>query len=136
MKISTRSRYGLRAMVYLAGHDPGPVPLSEIAREESIPAAFLERILGRLRAAGLLCTTRGVAGGYELARAASAITANDVVEAVEGEQHLVDCLADGSSCERAESCSSQVVWRRLDEAIAGALSEVTLDQLVREEIRR
>ena len=126
----------MRAMVYLAGHGPGPVPLSEIAREESIPAAFLERILGRLRVAGLLCTTRGVAGGYELARPSSAITANDVVTAVEGEQHVLDCLTDASSCDRAEFCSSQVVWRRLDEAIAGALNEVTLDQLVREEIRR
>jgi len=123
-------------MVYLAGHKPGPVPLSEIAREEAIPAAFLERILGRLRTAGLLTATRGAAGGYELAHPAAAVTAADIVAAVDGDQRVLECLTDEDSCARSRSCASQVVWRRLDDAIAGALRGVTLDQLVGEEIAR
>ena len=82
MRISTRSRYGLRALLYLADHDrDGAVPLSQIAAGEGIPAAFLERILGSLRRADIVAATRGVGGGYRLSRAPAAISAGDVVAA-------------------------------------------------------
>ena len=85
MRISSRCEYGLRAMVYLAGHDDGrPVPLPEIAAGESIPAPFLERILAKLREGGLVKATRGVSGGYQLARPASDVAVGDVVTVLEG----------------------------------------------------
>ncbi len=135
MRISSRCEYGLRAMVYLAGHDSGrPVPLPEIAAGENIPAPFLERILAKLREAGLVKATRGVSGGYQLARAPGRIAVGDVVTALEGPLSLVGCVPDDGACERAESCASRVVWRTLDSAISSALNGITLDDLTREAV--
>ena len=132
MRMSTRSRYGLRALLYLADR-PGlaPVPLSEIAAAEDIPAAFLERIMGGLREAGLVTATRGAAGGYRLSRAPAEITAADVVTAMENPRPLVDCLPDPAVCERSSACRARTAWRRLDEAVSGALAGVTLEELSR-----
>ena len=137
MRISSRCEYGLRAMVYLAAReDAKPVPLSEIAAGEGIPAPFLERILARLRESGLVKATRGVSGGYQLGRAAGDIAVGDVVTALEGPLSLVGCVPDDGACDRAESCASRVVWRRLDSAITGALNSITLDDLTREAVPR
>jgi Rrf2 family cysteine metabolism transcriptional repressor len=133
MHISSRCRYGLRAMLYLALRgDERPVPLSEIAGAEAIPAPFLERVVGGLRAAGLVTATRGVAGGYRLSRPAAQITAADVVTALEGSVDLAACVHDDEACRRSGSCLSRRVWTRLDEAIVTALAGVTLQDLVAE----
>lgn len=135
MRISSRCEYGLRAMVFLAGHQTGrPVPLTEIAGHEAIPAAFLERIMARLRDCGLVVTTRGAAGGYRVARDPQSISVADVVTAIEGPLSLVGCLPDSDGCERSESCASRRVWRRLDEAIGDALGTISLADLVRETV--
>ena len=124
-------------MVYLAGRDDErPVPLPEIAAGEGIPAPFLERILARLRESGLVKATRGVSGGYQLARPPGSIAVGDVVTALEGPLSLVGCVPDDGRCERVESCASRVVWRRLDSAISGALSSITLEDLTREAVPR
>ncbi len=124
-------------MVYLAREgDARPVPLSEIAAEEGIPAAFLERILGRLREGGLVKATRGAAGGYRLAADAAGIAVGDVVTTLDGPLALVECVPDGAACERAGSCASRVAWRKLDSAISGALNSITLDDLTRETVSR
>jgi Rrf2 family cysteine metabolism transcriptional repressor len=137
VRISSRCEYGLRAMVYLAARgDERPVPLPEIAAEEGIPAPFLERILARLREGGLVKATRGVAGGYQLARESSGIAVGDIVTALEGPLSLVGCVPDEEACARAESCASRVVWRRLDKAISGALNGITLEDLTREAVPR
>jgi Rrf2 family cysteine metabolism transcriptional repressor len=137
MRISSRCEYGLRAMVFLAAReDGGPVPLSEIATSENIPAPFLERILARLRESGLIKATRGVSGGYQLAQAPGEIAVGDVVTALEGPLSLVGCVPDDGGCERSESCASRVVWRRLDSAISGALNSLTLEDLTQEAISR
>jgi len=137
MRISSRCEYGLRAMVYLAARaDDRPVPLSEIAQDESIPGPFLERILARLRQSGLVRSTRGVSGGYGLARPPSEIAVGDVVTALEGPLSLVGCVPDEGGCGRADSCASRVVWRRLDRAINGALNGITLEELSREAVAR
>jgi Rrf2 family cysteine metabolism transcriptional repressor len=133
MRISSRCEYGLRAMVYLAGHDSGhPVPLPEIAAGESIPAPFLERILARLRESGLVKATRGVTGGYQLAQSAADIAVGDVVTALEGPLSLVGCVPDDGGCERVDGCASREVWQRLDQAITHALTGITLKDLTTE----
>ena len=130
MRISSRCEYGVRAMVYLAASGgERPVPLSEIAAAEGIPAPFLERILARLRDGVLVKATRGVAGGYQLARASGDIAVGDIVSALEGPLALVDCVPEKEGCARAGSCASRVVWRRLDEAVRGALNDITLEDL-------
>ena len=137
MKITSRTEYGLRAMVYLAGRrEEGPAPLSEIASSEGIPGAFLERILARLREAGLVRATRGASGGYALARSPGSVAVADVVVALEGPLTLVDCMQSDRSCARAEACASRVVWRRLDDAITQALEGLSLEDLVAEGARR
>lgn len=133
MRISSRCEYGLRAMVYLAAQETGrPVPLSEIAAGEGIPAPFLERILARLRRGGLVKATRGVSGGYQLAKRAEAIAAGDVVTVLEGPLAIVGCVPDEAACARSDACASRVVWRKLDAAISGALNGITLDELAGE----
>jgi Rrf2 family transcriptional regulator, cysteine metabolism repressor len=137
VRISSRCEYGVRAMVYLATRDDElPVPLSAIAASEGIPTAFLERILAGLRNGGLVLTARGVAGGYRLARPAHEISVADVVLALEGPLSLVGCLPSVSGCDRAEGCASREVWRRLDDAITGALAAITLEDLRTEAIAR
>lgn len=137
MRISSRCEYGLRAMVFLAARGQGrPVPLSEIAAGEGIPAPFLERILARLRESGLVKATRGASGGYQLAREPGGIAVGDVVTALEGPLSLVGCVPDDAACERADSCASRLVWRRLDSAITGALSAITLEDLTGEAVSR
>jgi len=122
-------------MVYLAAHATGrPVPLSEIAAEEDIPAPFLERILAKLREAGLVKATRGVAGGYQLARESGVILVGDVVTALEGPLSLVGCVPDDGACARAPWCASRVVWRKLDSAITGALNGITLADLAQDAV--
>jgi len=131
--ISSRCRYGLRAMLYLALRGDGrPVPLSEIAVAEAIPAPFLERIVAGLRSAGLVSATRGAAGGYRLSRPPAQITAADVVTALDGSPALAACVHDDEACGRSGSCLSRRVWTRLDEAIVGALAGLTLQDLVAE----
>ena len=135
MRISSRCEYGLRAMIFLASHETGrPVPLTEIAGREAIPAAFLERIMARLRDRGLVATTRGAAGGYRLARDARRISVADIMTAIEGPLALVGCLPDAEACERSDGCASRAVWRRLDDAISGALGAISLAELARDAV--
>jgi len=122
-------------MIFLARRDDdAPVPLAEIAAGEGLPTAFLERILARLRDGGLVASTRGASGGYRLAREAGRISVADIMCAIEGPLSLVGCLPDEESCERAKGCASRRVWRRLDDAIAGALGDIDLDQLAVEAV--
>jgi Rrf2 family protein len=136
LRISSRAEYGLRAMVYLAAQETGrAVPLREIVAAEEIPASFLERILASLRTDGLVTTVRGAHGGYQLARPASEVVVGDVVAAVEGRLALLDCLDGDGGCTRADGCLSRKAWRRLETAVAAALDEMSLDDLLREECR-
>jgi Rrf2 family protein len=133
MRISSRCEYGLRAMVYLAEHAGArPVPLTEIVSREGIPGPFLERILAQLREGGLVATTRGVSGGYQLSRGAEAIAVGEIVTALEGPLALVGCVPDDSACDRSQSCTSRTVWSRLDSAISSALDGITLQDLTTE----
>jgi Rrf2 family cysteine metabolism transcriptional repressor len=133
MKITSRTEYGLRAMVYLAGRSGEvPTPLTEISNSEGIPAPFLERILAQLREAGLVRATRGASGGYALARSPGSVAVADVVIALEGPLALVECMQPDRSCVRAEGCASRVLWRRLDDAITEALEGISLEDLVAE----
>lgn len=117
-------------MVYLAQQeDEKPVPLTEIVAHEGIPGPFLERILARLREGGLVSTTRGVSGGYRLARDPQAIAVGDIVTTLDGPLTLIGCVPDDGACERSHSCASRTVWRQLDNAISVALDSITLDDL-------
>src|SRR5919204_6645838 len=135
MKVSTRVHYGLRAMTELArsfGADR-LVSISEIARSEDLPLAYLEQLVGELRRAGLVEGTRGVRGGYRLARPPEAITVGDVYRVLEGEVAPVDCTAEDylpGTCGREPVCLSRGIWARVQAAILAVLDSTTLDDLL------
>ena len=102
MKLSTRTRYAVRAMIELAQHDaPGPLQLKIIAQRQEISVKYLEQLMAVLKAAGLVNSIRGSRGGYELARASNQITLSDILHCVEGPVATVDCVEDTNRCARA-----------------------------------
>lgn len=132
MRVSAKELYGLRAMTELARHfDHGPVSLAEVARTQGISLDYLEQIAGDLRRAGLLSSRRGAQGGYHLARSPRAITAGDVIRAVEGSILPVQCVADHrcTPCDREEDCSARNVWATVADRLVETLDAITLADL-------
>ena len=132
MKLSTRARYGVRLMIVLAlNHGEGPIFLKDIAKGENISEKYLSLIMIPLRSAGLVTSTRGANGGYTLSREPSQINLKDIVDVLEGDSGLVDCLKNPSTCQRVPICVSRDVWTMIDGKISAALPSVTLDTLVK-----
>ena len=139
MMFSTRSEYGVRVMIQLGRrHGAGPVSLAEIAESERLPLAYLEQLVGRLRKAELVCSTRGAHGGYELAQAPEAITMAAVVQALEGTLAPMQCLTDPATSrvlcnhelDADESCATKLLWTRVQGSVSRALEQTTLAELV------
>jgi Rrf2 family transcriptional regulator, cysteine metabolism repressor len=131
MKISTKIRYGARAMVELASHyGEGPIELKEIARKENISLKYLEQVINPLRASGLVKSIRGSKGGYSLAKPPSEICLYDVVETLEGPLNLLECLCDAKVCQKVPSCVTRDIWKEVSEAISKIFYSVTLEDMV------
>ncbi|WP_165172995.1 Rrf2 family transcriptional regulator [Adlercreutzia sp. ZJ242] len=127
MKISTKTRYGMRFMIDLAQHaNEGCVALKDVAARQGISKKYLEQVVAPLTGAGLLRVTRGYAGGYELARPPEEITLADVVGASEDGLELLDCMSGLFACERQEGCLSQRIWGGLQQAMFDYLDGMTL----------
>ena len=140
MKVSTRVHYGLRAMTELARSygEERLLSIAEIARSEDLPLAYLEQLVGELRRAGLVEGTRGVRGGYRLARPPGAITVGEVYRVLEGAVAPVECTAEDylpGSCVREPVCLSRSIWDRVQRAILAVLDSTTLDDLLKTEVR-
>lgn len=129
MAITTRSEYGLRALVVLAEQLPGELTSAkELARREQIPLKYLEQILSELKKTGFVVSQAGARGGYRLARSAREVVVGDVVRVLDGSQAPMGCT--NPSAERAHAEGNlQVLWQRLHLAINGVLDGTTLDQL-------
>jgi Rrf2 family cysteine metabolism transcriptional repressor len=131
---STKGEYGVRLMVQLGRrYGTGPASLAEIALDEDLPRAYLEQLVTSLRDAGLVVSTRGARGGYELASAPSAIRMSDVLTALEGPIAPMICASDSEdhrSCDRSARCTVNVLWVRVAEAITGTLDGMSLADLV------
>ncbi len=121
-------------MVQLGRHfGTGPASLAEIAAAEDMPRAYLEQLAFVLRDAGLVVSTRGAHGGYHLARPPAAITMSEVLRALEGPLAPMICATEDSNhdaCARTSSCTVNLLWIRVRDAVAGALDSVTLADLV------
>ena len=131
MKISTKIRYGTRAMLELASHyGEGPIELKEIAKRESISVKYLEQVIVPLRTAGLVKSVRGSKGGYSLAKPPSEICLNDLIEILEGPLNLIECLNDAKVCQRIPYCVTRDIWKEVSEAIQGIFHSVTLEDMV------
>ena len=134
MKISTKGKYGLRAMIDLAQYsEQEAVSISSIAQRQKISESYLEQLVAKLKKAGLVVSIRGAAGGYRLARPASGISVGDVLRALEGDVRAVICTAQTEEgCEGEELCVTKSVWQRINESIEKTVDEMMLDQLVAE----
>ncbi len=131
MRLSTRSRYGLRALVALAeSKTPEGRCAREIADEEALSKKYLESILAQLRTAGFVRSVRGAHGGYLLARNSTELTVGEVVRALEGNMSLVECVDDLDCCERSHDCPTRPVWVKAERAISDALNGITLASLI------
>jgi Rrf2 family transcriptional regulator, cysteine metabolism repressor len=134
---STRAEYGVRFLLELARQPSGqPTPLSAIAEADGLPLAYLERIVALLKRADLVESTRGAHGGYRLARDASQITMDEVVQALEGAIAPMDCFTDTSgrvACNHTDdagACATKLLWTRVQGGIIRALQGTTLAELV------
>lgn len=132
MKLSTRSQYGVRFMLALAhNYGNGYTYLKDIAKGEGMSEKYLSQITIPLKGVGLLQASRGVHGGYALARPPAEINIKEIVDVLEGDMGLVDCVGDVTACPRVPVCASRDIWVFLGDKIAETLSAFTLEQLVR-----
>jgi Rrf2 family protein len=131
MKLSTKCRYGLRAMIEIARNfNNGPINRKVIAKAQHISKAYLENILISLREKDLIHTTRGANGGFVLKDPPSKVTVLQIVNALEGSIAPVDCIENPALCEKAGPCAARKAWQKLYEAQKTALSGMTLQDLL------
>jgi Rrf2 family protein len=130
MRLSTRSRYGVRLMLELAlNYNTGYTFLKNIAKKEKISEKYLSQLVIPLKARGLIISSRGAHGGYRLAKSPSLITIKDIVQTLEGSISLVECVNNPSVCDRSSKCSTRAIWEMLDKKILDTLSSITLNDL-------
>mgnify|MGYP001435452020 CR=1 FL=1 len=131
MKLSTKGRYAMRAMLDLATHyGDGLVFLKDVAARQEISERYLEHLFLSLKAAGLVNSTRGAKGGFMLAHPPSDIKLIEVMEVSEGQMSLVECVDDPSACKRSPHCVTRDIWAELKVALEGILGSMTLQDLV------
>lgn len=135
LKLSTKGRYGLRALIDLAQYSENePVSITSISDRQGISERYLEQLMGMMKKAGLVKSIRGAGGGYVLARELKEISVGDVLRALEGSLEPVECsgLNPDEGCKAADSCVTKYVWQRINESINHTVDEMKLDQLVEE----
>ena len=131
MKLTTKGRYAVTALLDLALHDgEGPVCLSEIAERQDISLPYLEQLFTRLRKHGLVASTRGPGGGYNLGRAAAQIPVSDIISAVDESFDATRCGGE-RDCHGGKACLTHELWEGLSREVHRYLQEMTLAQLMR-----
>jgi Rrf2 family transcriptional regulator, cysteine metabolism repressor len=133
MNISTRGRYGLRAVLDLAmNYSNKPVTLSAIAARQQLSEGYLEQLMVPMKKAGIIASTRGAQGGYYLARDPQEILVGDVFRALEGPLALVACISEENSerCQRKDVCGSAFIWSEIQAAISDVLNKYTVADLI------
>lgn len=133
MKLSTKGRYGLKAMLDLAAHhSEGQVSLKSIAERQDISESYLEQLFAALKKAKLVQSIRGSQGGYILAQTADKISVGSVLRALEGSLAPVDCVLeeDPVKCERSEMCVTRIIWGKIRDSVNNVVDSITLQDLV------
>jgi Rrf2 family cysteine metabolism transcriptional repressor len=129
--LSTRGRYGVRAMSRLASrYRNNPVPIRTLAQEERIPIRYLEQIMTRLRREGLLQSARGPGGGYKLNRPPDQISLGEIIEILEGNVSVASCTEDDpkSQCPLVKTCVPRIFWSKLSTTIQSILNSISLQE--------
>jgi len=132
MKLSTRTRYGVRAILELAmSGNKGPLQLKIIAQRQDLSVKYLEQLMVVLKAAGFVRSVRGSKGGYMLAKAPDQIELIDVLHCLEGTVATVECVENKDYCVRAADCAARDIWVKVQKAIEDVLKSMTLQDLVK-----
>jgi Rrf2 family protein len=131
LRISTKSQYGLRAMVYLARYRDKVCPLKLISKKEKISFDYLEKIISKLEKSGLIKSKKGSQGGYFLAKNPKKIKINQIIRTLEGEKNLVKCLSKNYRCPLAKRCLTKNFWQKIQKSLEKTLNSITLADLVK-----
>ena len=130
MKLSTKGRYGVKAMVDLAiNYGGSPVSIKSISQRQNISEYYLEQLFSSLRKAKLIKSIRGAQGGYILNRQPEDITVSDIIEVLEGPIEISDCL-DGVTCNNVDCCATRLLWKKIKTSIDEVTNSVTLKDIV------
>jgi Rrf2 family cysteine metabolism transcriptional repressor len=135
MKLSTKGRYGVKAMLDLAVHSSeGHIPLKSIAERQNISENYLEQLFALLRKEGIVKSIRGAQGGYMLAHDPQEITVGSILRALEGSLAPVDCVTenDPAHCDRAERCVTKSIWTKIRDKVNEVVDSITLKDLMEE----
>ena len=144
MKLSTRAVYGLRALIDLGmNSETDAVSLQTIALRQNLSVSYLEQLIAKLRKAGLVTSSRGVTGGYRLARDPKEISVGDVLRVLEGDLNAVKCPGTAGEttctgkepeggCQGADLCVAKFVWQRINDSINNAVDTMMLIDLIDE----
>ena len=135
MKLSTKGRYGLRAIIDLARYSENePVSISSISSRQDISERYLEQLVALLKKAGLVKSIRGASGGYVLAKDMNDISVGDVLRALEGDIEPVKCMAyeEQGGCSASGECVTKYVWQKINESINQTVDGMNLEELIRE----
>lgn len=128
MKLSTKARYGIKAMVDLSlSYGSGYVSTATLAQQQGISESYLEQLIASLKKAGLITSTRGAQGGYSLVKPPGEINVGEVIRALEGSTAIMECVGVSKvSCDNACSCSARPLWIKLQKRIDEVLNTTTL----------
>ena len=128
MKLSTRGRYGLKAMVDLAmAYGSGNTNIGTMAAQQGISDAYLEQLIASLKKAGLVSSVRGAQGGYSLSREPTKINVGDILRALEGSTDIMECVSTTHvDCGNACTCSARPLWLKLQARIDEVLDTTSL----------
>lgn len=135
MKLSTKGRYGLRALLDMAIYqNNGPVTLNNIAERQGISEGYLEQLMMPLKRAGIVRSVRGAQGGYLLSKDPKDVTVGEIIRVLEGPIAPVACVNEDfpEVCERSGSCVTRLVWEKVRDSISEVLDSFTLEGLVQE----
>jgi Rrf2 family cysteine metabolism transcriptional repressor len=133
LNISTRGRYGVRALIEIALNvEQGPVRINSIAQKQRIPVSYLEQILNKLRKSEVIKSVRGSKGGYLLNKPKDEITVREVIAVLDGPFAVADCSKDRCprvTCIGPESCVASRLWRKVEDNLDNFLGSITLEDL-------
>jgi Rrf2 family protein len=132
MKVSTRGRYAVRAIMYLAEkYGQGPVPLNIISKNQDISVKYLENIMRTLINSGIVASVKGKTGGYILAKPPEQVRVSEILQNTEGSLSPVACLDNCSVCKRSGLCAAQDMWEGLGKVINEYLDSATIERLAK-----
>lgn len=130
MKLSTKGRYGVKAMVDLAvNYGKNPISIKSISQRQNVSEYYLEQLFSSLRKAGFIKSIRGAQGGYVLNKCPKDIKISEIMYVLEGPIEISDCI-DGTQCNNVDCCATRLLWEKIKNSIDSVMEAVTLQDIV------